>query len=117
MKSKKNKNRNLCQVWSKICSFHLVCLLKAHMNLHGMQRLYWIMNENTWIINSRSSKTFNLIYTDITKNLFILKKWFSYLPQPYGSLSDNFFVIYESLYYRHLLVLALLVNFISSKIN
>ena len=29
----------------------------------------------------------------------------------YGSLSDNFFVIHASLYYRHLLVLALLVNF------
>ena len=26
--------------------------------------------------------------------------WFSYLPQSYGSLSDNFFVIHASLYYK-----------------
>ena len=68
-------------------------------------------DENAWIINSRSSKTFNLVYTDISKNVFIWKMWFSYLPQSYGSLSDNFFVIHASLYYRHLLVFALLVNF------
>ena len=27
----------------KTCSFHLVYLLKAHMNLNGIQRLYGIM--------------------------------------------------------------------------
>ena len=30
-------------IGSKICSFHFVCLLKAHMNLNGIQRLYGIM--------------------------------------------------------------------------
>ena len=25
-------------IGSKICSFHFVCLLKAHMNLNGIQR-------------------------------------------------------------------------------
>ena len=28
------------------------------------------------------------------------KMWFSYLPQSYGSLSENFFVIQASLYYN-----------------
>ena len=28
---------------SKICSFHFVCLLKAHMSLNGIQRLYGLM--------------------------------------------------------------------------
>ena len=38
---------------------------------------------------------------------------FPYLPlsKHNGRSSDNFFVIHASLYYRHLLVLALLVNF------
>ena len=30
-------------IGSKICSFHFVCLLKAHMNLNGIQRLYGLM--------------------------------------------------------------------------
>ena len=30
-------------VGSKICSFHFVCLLKARMNLNGIQRLYGLM--------------------------------------------------------------------------
>ena len=30
-------------IGSKICSFHLVYLLKAHMNLNGIQRLDGIM--------------------------------------------------------------------------
>ena len=30
-------------IGSKICSFHFVCLLKAHINLNGMQRLYGLM--------------------------------------------------------------------------
>ena len=37
--------------------------------------------------------------------------WFSYLPQSYRSLSGIFFVIHATMYYRHLLVLAFLVNF------
>ena len=27
----------------RICSFHFVCLLKAHMNLNGIRRLYGLM--------------------------------------------------------------------------
>ena len=49
----------------KIFSFHFVCLLKARVNLYGIERLCGIMNENAWIINYRSSKTFNLVCTDI----------------------------------------------------
>ena len=30
-------------IGSKICSFHFVCLLKAHINLNGIQRLYGLM--------------------------------------------------------------------------
>ena len=30
-------------IGSKICSFHLACLLKPHMNLNDIQRLYGIM--------------------------------------------------------------------------
>ena len=30
-------------IGSKICNFHFVCLLKAHMNLNGMQGLYGLM--------------------------------------------------------------------------
>ena len=30
-------------IGSNICSFYLVYLLKAHMNLNGKQRLYGIM--------------------------------------------------------------------------
>ena len=89
-------------IGSKFCSFHF-----AHINLNSIQKLY-----DAWIVNSRSSQTFNLVYTDISY-VFIWKMWFSYLalPQSYGSLSDNFFVIHASLYYGYLLVLALLVNF------
>ena len=36
---------------------------------------------------------------------------FPICPSHNGRLSDSFFVIHASLYYRHLLVLALLVNF------
>ena len=41
-------------------------ILKEHMNLNGIQRLYGLWEENAWIINSRSSQTFNLVYTDIS---------------------------------------------------
>ena len=30
-------------IGSKICSFHFVCLLKVHMNLNGIQRLFGLM--------------------------------------------------------------------------
>ena len=30
-------------IGSKICRFHFVCLLKANMNLNGIQRLYGLM--------------------------------------------------------------------------
>ena len=55
--------------------------------------------------------TTSLQYTDISKNVFIWNMSFFYLPQSYGSLSDNFFVIHAILYYRHPMVLALFVNF------
>ena len=30
-------------IGSKICNFHFVCLLKAHVNLNGMQRPFCLM--------------------------------------------------------------------------
>ena len=30
-------------IGSKVCSFHFVCLLKVHLNLNGIQRLYGLM--------------------------------------------------------------------------
>ena len=52
---------------SQICSFHFfffLSILKVHINWNDIQRLYGLMGKNTWIINSRFSQTFNLVYTD-----------------------------------------------------
>ena len=97
--------------WYRISTSYWVknLQLSSCLSIESTHEFKWY---NTWMINSRSSKTFNLVYTDISKNVFIWKMWFSYLLQSYDSLSDNFFVIHASLYYRDLLlVLALLVNF------
>ena len=44
--------------------FFFLSILKAHINWNDIQRLYGLMGKNTWIINSRFSQTFNLVYTD-----------------------------------------------------
>ena len=69
-----------------------------------LRRSYWVENlqlsfclsikithEFKWYAKTlwpNEMKMFGL-YTDIY--MFIWKMWFSYLPQSYGSLSDNFF--------------------------
>ena len=45
------------------------------MNLNGTQRLYGLTGKNAWIINFRSSQTFNLVYTDISQNVLNWKMW------------------------------------------
>ena len=106
-----DNNRSYCistSYWVENLQLSLCfLLLKAIMNLNGIQRLSW--DKNTWIINSRSSITFNLIHQYLIKCVYLENVVF--FSQSYGSLSDNCFVIHASLYYRHLLVLALSVNF------
>ena len=50
----------------KSAAFILFVYIKACMNLNGTQRLYGLTGKNAWIINFRSSQTFNLVYTDIS---------------------------------------------------
>ena len=53
-------------IGSKICSFHFVCLLKAHMNLNGIQRLYSIMELKCVDNKFQILTNINLVYTDIS---------------------------------------------------
>ena len=70
------------------------------MNLNGMQRLYGLMGRKC--LDNKFQVLTNIRYILISHEMCLFGKC---------GLSDNFFVIQANLYYRHLLVLALLVNF------
>ena len=52
-------------IGSKIFSLHFACLLKAHINLNGIQRIYGLIGRKC-LDNKFQVLTFNLVYTDIS---------------------------------------------------